>query len=533
MWNDPDRRPFKEKPEEYFSGFAWDGANQLIFRPVSRFFAVDPGGEAVNVNAFDEVPNSSWFQNRIGRAPLALETFARGSCDTPLPSQDKPWSVTEAKPNGANPGFIIKASDGKKYLLKFDGLVQGPRATAADVVGSVVYHAAGYFTPCNRIVFFRPDLLKLDEDATAENAAGEEVKMTRGHVDTVLAKGLRLPDGRYRANMSLFMEGKPLGPWTYEGRRGDDPNDVVNHEDRRELRGMRLLAAWINHFDSREMNTLAMWISSERGGYVRHNMVDFGDSLGSIWEPPAMGRRIGHSYYLDFGHVLGDFASLGIVRRRWDHTRFGPSGPVFSYFDVDTFEPDEWKPGYPNPAFGRMTERDGAWMARIIARFDDAHLRVLVGEAKLNDAFLDEELFRLLKGRRDKILARYLNRLSPLADPQVENFGGTSALCVNDLGVLTKMAGSYLRRYNARGFVGLDMAPVGLGVRKLDNGRACSALPSSTGASAQDPAYMIVDLTASGPQATLPLRVHLYQLGANDYRVVGIQRPSNNAPPSE
>src|SRR5262245_21106045 len=65
LWHDADRRPFQGKPEEYFSPFGWDGADQMLFRPLSRFFAVDPAGPAVNVNALDEVPDSSWFKNRI------------------------------------------------------------------------------------------------------------------------------------------------------------------------------------------------------------------------------------------------------------------------------------------------------------------------------------------------------------------------------------------------------------------------------------------------------------------------------------
>jgi len=57
-------------PETYVSSFAWDAVDNLVFRPISRLFALDPGGEAVNVNSVDEVPDSSWFVNRIGFRPM-------------------------------------------------------------------------------------------------------------------------------------------------------------------------------------------------------------------------------------------------------------------------------------------------------------------------------------------------------------------------------------------------------------------------------------------------------------------------------
>ncbi len=279
LWEDPDKRPFAGEPEEYFSPFGWDAANQTIFRPVSRFFAVDPAEQSLNVNALDEVPNSSWFQNRIGLRPMTPEEMAKGPCNTPLMSPQGPWTVKGAKPNGANPGFIIKAEDGNRYLLKFDGVVEGPRPTAADVIGSRIYHALGYYVPCNRIVHFDRSILTIDPDAEAEDDEGNDVPLQEHHLDKVFEKAIRLKDGRYRANASLFIEGKPIGPWTYESTRDDDPNDVINHEDRRELRGARVFAAWTNHFDSREQNTLAAWMSQGEGdlGYIRHYLIDFGD----------------------------------------------------------------------------------------------------------------------------------------------------------------------------------------------------------------------------------------------------------------
>jgi len=51
---DDDQRPFEPAPDEYVSPFARDATNQTTFRPISRFFVIDPAGRALNVNAYDE-----------------------------------------------------------------------------------------------------------------------------------------------------------------------------------------------------------------------------------------------------------------------------------------------------------------------------------------------------------------------------------------------------------------------------------------------------------------------------------------------
>ncbi len=84
---------------------------------------------------------------------------------------------------------------------------------------------------------------------------------------------------------SKSLPGKPLGPFRYFGTRLDDPNDIVPHEHRRELRAVRVFAAWLNHMDSRGINTLDTLVDADDRWLVRHHLLDFGSTLGSAPEP--------------------------------------------------------------------------------------------------------------------------------------------------------------------------------------------------------------------------------------------------------
>src|SRR6185295_11426813 len=88
----------------------------------------------------------------------------------------------------------------------------------------------------------------------------------------------------------------------------------------------------------------------------------------------------------------------------------------FGYFKTEDFDPEQWKPAYPNPAFLRMTERDAAWMAHKIARFSPDDIRRLVALGRWRDPGDASYLTDVLLERQRRILVRYLARLSPLGE---------------------------------------------------------------------------------------------------------------------
>jgi hypothetical protein len=529
LWRDDDRRPFEGKLKPYYSPHDWDRLEKSFVLPVSELLAVRRRGEAINVNALDEVPDSSWFENRLSRWPLSPDDLAGGPCVPPVLGSDEPWLVVGAKPDGASPGFVFEVA-GQRYLAKVDGGNGSPRASVADVLGSRIYHAAGYLVPCYAIVHFDGRGLRIEAGAEAENEAGEEFPLTQAHLDAVLRKALRREDGRYRSVISVYLEGRPLGPWRYHDLRAGDRNDVVRHEDRRELRASRLLAAWTDHVDQREGNTLAMWRETDSAGrgYVMHHLLDFGDCFGSVWGVPAEeARRRGHDYWLDPRTILVDFLTLGVIERPWERATLGPWGFWLGYYDVDSFDPEAWRPRYPNPAFVRMTEHDAAWMARIIARLGPRHIERMLDEAMAPPAYR-QALQTIVLGRRDKILRRYLLRLSPLADPSIGAGPGGHWLCATDLSVSVGIAGP--RSHWARFLT--DEGTIAATVRSETAERPCVLLPEPKLAREAGPRAVIVEMGSRVPPEErrsaasnpAPVRFHLYALGAGKWLLAGVER---------
>ena len=59
------------------------------------------------------------------------------------------------------------------------------------------------------------------------------------------------------------------------------PTTCIPHRQRRELRGLRLFAAWLNHFDTKQRNSLDIYSGEEGAGHVVHYLIDFASTLGA------------------------------------------------------------------------------------------------------------------------------------------------------------------------------------------------------------------------------------------------------------
>jgi hypothetical protein len=523
-------------PEVYVSPLIWDGADNMVFRPLSEALGVVHHGEAVNVNSLDETPDSSWFTNRIGFHPMSLEELGRGACSPrlmldPEGSADGTWLIDHGKTDGSSPGFRVNIPGKGKYLFKGEPPDQPERPSAASVIGAAVYDAVGFNTSCEQVVYFRPSLLKLAPGLTHKGNFGAMEPFDQKVVDKILADSPHRA-GLVRMQASAWLPGYLIGPFTYGGTRADDPNDVIPHDDRRELRGGRLLAAWIDHFDAREQNSMDSWMADSHDakgkpdsspGHVVHYYLDTSDCLGSEWAWEEISRRLGYSYIADWGDMGRDLVTLGIPVRPWDRVRRAPGEAIFGFFNVKNFEPDHWKNEYPNAAFSRMTERDGAWMARILSHFTPEMVDQLARMGKFSDPVKTTYLASVLRGRLDKILERYLTRLSPLAEVHV---AGTDRLCAEDLAETRGLRPPSEFRYAAQLSSGAAEEPVP--VTRLAEGGVCVTLPHVAAATGtpDDAAERYVRIAIADGVARGSLVAHLYDRGpVRGYLLAGIERP--------
>ena len=455
-WVDHDHQPIVRPPESepdhwaqlFHQGFtkpitnAFDIPDKLLW--LARTLGARTRREAVNVNAFDEAPNSTWFTNRNHLRAVPVSRLREGPDSTFTPR--KPWVIKHAKLGGYTAGFQIKDADGKKWLVKLDPRGYAQLSSGADKVSRTLLHAAGYNVPHNEPVRFRSSDLSIDPELL-QGAKGE--LFTKADLDSTLVKGAVFEDGSYSGYASLFIAGHVLGAPDMGRARDGDTNDWYSHTNRRELRGLFAVCAWIGNWDTKDHQFLDTFVDTRDSlGHVVHYILDAGASLGAAATGPKQ-LSSGYENRFDLPWISRRIVSLGFVEEPWRRAQQASGIASVGNYESAVYRPEDFRQLVPQPAFREMTDRDGYWGAKIVASFSDEQIAAAVHSAHYEDPRATEYLVRNLIVRRDKIARYWFGRVAPLDFFSVKS--GT--LRFHDLAVDIGLAGArgYEAAVTARG----------------------------------------------------------------------------------
>jgi hypothetical protein len=359
--------------------------------------------------------------------------------------------VVSAKSDGITPGFTIRDTKKDLWFIKFDppgwpGMATGSEVTAAKLFWAVGYHTAEY-----SIEQLVPANLVVAPDARITPSGEAPRRMVQADVMRLLARTARDEDGSYRVIASKAAPGRPVGRIRFEGTRTDDPNDVVPHEHRRELRGYFVFAAWLNHVDAKGINSLASLVTERGRTFIRNYLLDFGSALGSAAVGPREGWE-GYEALVEEPAEIGKrILSLGFRVPRW-HTVPVYQAPQVGRLvrDHGDWDPDAWWPHITNAAFRHARADDKFWAARKLSFVTDAMVDAAVAEAKFGNAEAERELTQFIRARRDRILRAYLPDVNPIVDPLL--YDGGRALAFGNAAVDAGVAGAPADGYEAAFF---------------------------------------------------------------------------------
>ena len=404
LWQDDDRRDIAPVQKVDLSA-TYDLVENTFGKP-SR-----SRGAALNTNTLGEVPDSSWFTNRLGLRDMTIDEVLRGpaTSDGPAPG---PWTVIGRPGAGITPKFTIKDANGTVFLLKLDPPEAPELASSVELIGTKIFHAIGYNVPEDFIASLDPAALTIAPGTTVKSKDGTKRALLMADVQRWLSRQPRQHDGTIRVLASRWVPGKVVGQFKYAGTRPDDPNDIHPHERRRELRALKVFAAWLNHDDARSLNTIDSYVEDNGRRYIKHYLQDFGSTLGS-GSTAAQSPRAGNEYYIEGGRIGKGLLTFGLWQRDWAQVSY-PDYPSVGNIEADFFEPSRWKTEYPHPAFEQMDAADAFWAASIAARFSDQMIKSIVEVARLSDPDAAAYLADVIIRRRDKVVAHWLTGTNPL-----------------------------------------------------------------------------------------------------------------------
>jgi len=509
------------KAQEYEIGSLFEMTHNLFF--TSQYKPTNL--RAKNINTIDEVPDSNWFTNRIGTAAISTDQIARGP-NVAAPPDPSKWVLVREKTAGAHPGFTAKDAKGDTWFLEFDPPYFPEGATGAVAVATKIFWALGYNQVESFISTFDPKKAEIDPKATVKRPSGKRTRFTRDDMNVVLENVAKNADGSYRVIAGRLLPGKILGGFLYAGTRPDDPNDLVPHEHRRELRALRVFGAWTNLTDLKAANTLDTLETVNGRSVVKHYLQDVGSTFGMCndlyeWD-------LSYEHFYEGEPSLKRLFSFGFALSPWQTIKY-VEYPSIGKFEGDRFDPREWRPQTPTTAYMELRDDDAFWAARRVAAFSDELIRAAVHEGHYSDPNAEKYLGDVLIKRRNKIASIYLTAVNPVVSPGLDANGRltfeNAAVAAGVASGPATYRASWLRFDNATG----ETQPIAETRSSTTSIDAPTGLPTGAGT------FVAVDIavdSAGHPTWVRPVRTY-FQRQAGGWKLVGLERmpdaPSSTA----
>jgi hypothetical protein len=338
-------------------------------------------------------------------------------------------------------------------------------------------------------------------------------------MNSILERVARNPDGTYRVIAGRLIPGKILGGFLFEGTRPDDPNDLIPHEHRRELRALRVFGAWTNLTDLKAANTLDTVLPADGGRMlVKHFLQDVGSTFGMCNELYEWDLSYEHFYQNDT--TVKRLLSFGFGLSPWQTIPYDEYYPSIGKFEGDRFDPRAWRPQTPTTAYAEARDDDAFWAARRIAAFSDDLIRAAVRAGQYSDPKAEKYLGDVLIKRRDKILSVYLNAVNPIVNPRLDATGRltfeNAALSAGAAKGQPTYRASWMLFDNETG----GTKPLSATQGQTTTLEPPAGLPTTTGS------YIEVDISAdleAYPAWRQPIKTH-FRRSAQGWTLVGLER---------